>query len=193
VKHLSSQCVDCFAADVPQFEAEMTSSLGRPEARCLKASSDEKVVYGQYSSCDANGEYYLLCSPSTSTRSNVVRETPAITYGKTAESPDSEARSSKVGTPRTWLSISQVAEYLGISRATAYRLARRVRSFPTPGVGLRFLRDDIDSYVEGQGRAPVATDFPIANEPGSRVGCRDGAVEVLPGLTREELKRKAGF
>lgn len=90
------------------------------------------------------------------------------------------------------LTVAQLAEFFGVSRSAAYRLSRRLRSYRAPGVGLRFRRSDAEAYLEAHGRDPGAAVHPIRRR-GTRVASAgdDLDAEVLPGLTRRQLREQA--
>ncbi len=136
---------------------------------------------------------HFSCWPTAVVQRLEVRESSRNAYGRAVSSNEKGSRATNNQKSKVWLNIQQVTDYLGISRAAAYRLVQRIRSFPAPGVGLRFLRDDIDAYVEGECRAPIATEFSPPAPPRFRIAETGDDEEVLPGLTREELKRRAGF
>lgn len=92
------------------------------------------------------------------------------------------------------LTVDDLAAALQISRSAAYRLASRVPGARIPGVGLRFRRQDLEAFVEASKRRTVPP--PKPKRPGLRHGMRvagDDDVEILPGLTRRQLREKAGF
>lgn len=92
---------------------------------------------------------------------------------------------------REWLTMEQLAEYLDISASSAYRLAWKLGARRKPLVGLRVRRVEVDEYM-----APQVDGAPgSAPQPGLTVACPsdDDDEEVLPGLTRRQLKEQAGF
>ena len=91
------------------------------------------------------------------------------------------------------LTVAQLAEFFGVSRSAAYRLARRLRSYRVPGVGLRFRRSDAEAFLEAHGRGPLEAvtvtapparclGMPVVHQP------NDLNAEVAPGMTRGELR-----
>jgi len=102
-------------------------------------------------------------------------------------------------TPRTatihtdWLTTEQVMTYLGISRSGVERIKKAVPWRKAPGVGVRFKRSDIDRYLEEYRIDPpeLTPTHPIRDR-GTPIAKGDD-VEVLPGVTRAQLKEQAGF
>lgn len=94
---------------------------------------------------------------------------------------------------REVLTVDEVAALLGISRSAAYRLRRHVPSYRLPGVGLRFARADIEAWIAAHRRDPAAAIAAPARRRGTRVASArdDDDEEVLPGLTRRQLREQA--
>lgn len=92
-----------------------------------------------------------------------------------------------------WLTVHDLADRFGISRSAAYRLSQRLPSYRLPGIGVRFKLSDVEAF-EGQfRREPVAgRGSGAARRIGMRVASDDDQV-VIDGLTRRQLKEKAGF
>src|ERR1043166_6572307 len=87
--------------------------------------------------------YELFALPTLS----VVREGPKGGYGSAGLGVETAAPAKTPRPQKVWMTIEQVANYLNISRASAYRLRMRVRSSRALGIGLRFLQADIDDYL----------------------------------------------
>lgn len=98
------------------------------------------------------------------------------------------------GDPNESLTVQQVAEILNCSIESVYDLRSRnlVASTKMPEVGVRFLRGDIEDYVAKHTRHPVRTSRASKSRTRGRSSSRDQE-EVVPGITREELKRRVGF
>ena len=95
------------------------------------------------------------------------------------------------------LTAKQVAALLNCSLDAVYELrySGLLRSTKMPRVGVRFQRADIEEFWLAHTRRP---DAKVTNSPelprGPRAGrSRDGDEEVIPGLSRAELKKIAGF
>lgn len=88
---------------------------------------------------------------------------------------------------REWLSAPELAEYLGISLSAAYRLAHDLGARRRKRVGLRVRRALVDQHVAPPPPAP-----PVG-PAGTPPACPDrDDEEVLPGLTRRQLRAAAG-
>lgn len=92
------------------------------------------------------------------------------------------------GDPNEWLSVQEVAELLKISLDSAYELQRLIPSTKKRKVGVRFLRRDVEKYMrEGVTIPQPAYDDERATSRASK------SEEIIPGYTRDALKKKAGF
>lgn len=123
---------------------------------------------------------------------------PAAVWRRRSSLPSAPGRSlgrpmREVPPDREQLSIHEIVIIYGISRAAAYDLRRRIRSYRFYGV--RFRRAEVEAFLESTARPPE----PLA-ESRIRAGMSLASLptggddeEVLPGLTRGELKKKAGF
>lgn len=87
---------------------------------------------------------------------------------------------------REFLTPEDIAAYLCISLSSAYRLAHDLGARRRKRVGLRVRRTLVDAHVSPPTPAPA--DSPAGTQP----ACRDReAEEVLPGLTRRQLRERA--
>lgn len=83
---------------------------------------------------------------------------------------------------REWLSPKQVAEYVGISLSSAYELVHALGVKKKPHVRLRVRRQMVDDYL--------TPPEPQAGTPAACPGTDDDDDEVLPGLTRRQLREQ---
>lgn len=94
--------------------------------------------------------------------------------------------------PSTMLTVDDIVRLFSVSRSFAYELKGHVPSFNFGG--LRFRKGDIEDYLRSRERRPTR----LVHRPPRRSGTPVASAgsddeEVLPGLTRRELKKKAGF
>lgn len=88
---------------------------------------------------------------------------------------------------RVWLDVDQLAEYAGISRSSAYRLARQLSGGRKRHVGLRVSRAAVDAYL-------AKVDPPAPSTGASLAMPVDSDDEVVfDGLTRRQLREAAGW
>lgn len=92
------------------------------------------------------------------------------------------------------LTVQQLADLLGIVRSSAYRLVRHLPVYRVPGVGVRLRRSDVEAWLASHRRNHVGT-TPRSHRRGTPVASArdDDDAEVLPGLTRRQLKEQAEF
>ena len=101
------------------------------------------------------------------------------------------------------MNIKQVAAYLAVSYSSAYRIAGDLLpSFKIPGVGLRVSEADLLKFIEKHRQRPLAE---VVYEERAEVRARasdrvkrrravdDDDEIVIDGMTRRELKEKAGW
>lgn len=88
---------------------------------------------------------------------------------------------------RTWLDVDQLAEHAGISRSSAYRLARHLGGGRKRHVGLRVSRAAVDAYL-------AKSDQPVP-QAGPRLAVSGGDDDdvVFDGMTRRQLREAAGW
>lgn len=91
------------------------------------------------------------------------------------------------------LTAKQVARLLNCSLDSVYELrySGLLRSTKKKNVGVRFRRSDVEKYMAPD--SPPRPSRPTKSTVRVRSGSRASADELLPGLTREEIRRKAGF
>lgn len=89
----------------------------------------------------------------------------------------------------TLLTVADVVALFQVSRSFAYSLKCKIPH--TKFGGLRFRKADIEDYLATHTRTPV-TNSSRPRPRGMPVALRR-LDEVVPGMTREELKKKAGF
>ena len=90
-----------------------------------------------------------------------------------------------------WLTVAEVANYLGISRTSVTRLKQLIPWVKAPGVGVRFRLDDVERFLD-EHRVVPPTVRPARHVIRAATAVGDD-VEVVPGLTRRQLREKAGF
>lgn len=103
--------------------------------------------------------------------------TPILVYSASADDP---------------LDAETAAALLGICVDSAYKLVRKIPSYNVPGVGVRFRRSDVMAYLYREQHRRDPKHRPARPRAGTRRASAP-AEEVVPGLTSDELKQKAGF
>lgn len=95
--------------------------------------------------------------------------------------------------PSTMLTVDDIVRLFSVSRSFAYELKGHVPFFNFGG--LRFRKGDIEDYLRSRERRPTS----LLNRKNPRGGtlvastAGDDDEEVVPGVTRRELRKKAGF